>query len=98
MELVAHYNGVKCSTVTLCERVSSNDVSSLTYWHSLCYQMANAVKFMHSCLILHNDIKGDNVLLKENESICILKITDFGKATHAHNPASYDLSEKNKAK
>ena len=98
MELVAHYDGFKYSTITLSERLSSSDVSPPTYWHSLCYQMANAVKFMHSCLILHNDIKGDNVLLKENDSICIPKITDFGKATHAHNPASYDLSEKDKEK
>ena len=30
----------------------------------ICYQLADAVKFMHKANLLHNDIKTKNVLLK----------------------------------
>ena len=44
---------------------------------------------MHRCDILHNDLKGDNVLPQEREDLCVPKLTDFGKATLAQNPAVY---------
>jgi serine/threonine protein kinase len=42
-------------------------------------EAATAVAFLHSCKLLHRDIKSPNFLLVKNE----IKITDFGMSTAA---------------
>jgi serine/threonine protein kinase len=42
-------------------------------------EAATAVAFLHSCKLLHRDIKSPNFLLVKNE----IKITDFGMTTAA---------------
>ena len=96
MELVAKHDGSKYVPLTLHEKVNQKDYPPHSYWLSICYQLSKAVHYMHGCGILHNDLKGDNVLLQERDDFCVPKITDFGKATHVHNPAVYSLTEKEK--
>ena len=59
----------------------------------ICYQLADAVKFMHKANLLHNDIK-TNVLLK-GESLQPILI-DMGKVASRHGPIVYKLTESQK--
>lgn len=49
----------------------------------LMHQLASGGDYMHSRLVLHRDIKGDNLLLDTNY---VLKIADFGLATQLASP------------
>ena len=46
------------------------------------YQILNGMKFLHDAGIIHRDLKLDNILLKNHESIDCLKIADFGLAQY----------------
>lgn len=48
----------------------------------------NAVIYMHSKKILHNDIKADNFVCASDTTI---KLIDFGKATMAAHPVTYNI-------
>ena len=63
----------------------SFDISYL----NLYLQILNAFHFMHNKLILHNDIKGDNILITPDLTP---RIIDFGKATLKTHPVVYNLS------
>lgn len=65
-------------------------------WLQYTNQILRAVSFMHDCMILHNDIKGDNVVLLQH--LHLVKIIDFGKATHISNPAVYNLKDTSREK
>ena len=45
--------------------------------------------YMHQLGLLHNDIKGNNVIIHRKQ----VKIVDFGKVTLIANPQTYDLHE-----
>lgn len=42
------------------------------------YQIALAVKYLHDQGITHRDIKPENILLNNNDSYPLVKVTDFG--------------------
>ncbi|CAD2213412.1 Protein kinase domain containing protein, putative [Angomonas deanei] len=42
-----------------------------------CYQLLTALVYMRSCRVIHNDIKPDNVLIKEDGGILLI---DFGES------------------
>lgn len=51
-------------------------------------EMAEAVKHIHSKLVIHRDIKPENFLLASPEPNSPLKITDFGLACAIETPES----------
>lgn len=53
------------------------------------YQIAEAIKYLHSKGITHRDLKPDNILLKDNKDITLLKITDFGLSKMITSPNSF---------
>ena len=68
---------------------------TMPVWIKICIRIAEAIKHMHYCNILHNDIKSNNILLKiVNDQDVFPKICDFGKATHTKKPPKYNLSDK----
>lgn len=52
-----------------------------------CAGVLEAIKFMHSKRLLHNDIKADNIIISN-----VIKVIDFGKTTMLSNPLSYNIS------
>ena len=44
-------------------------------------QLIRRLKFIHSCRILHNDLKPDNLILGSNSEPDTLYLVDFGLAT-----------------
>lgn len=64
----------------------------------LCSQLTEAVDYLHGeANILHNDIKGDNVLITQSSSQAIdckfqVVLVDFGKATKVVNAKRYKLT------
>lgn len=63
-------------------------------WFWICCQVIEAIQYMHSIMILHNDIKSNNIVISPSQNI---KIIDFGKSTLLTNPVIYNLSCKAKA-
>jgi serine/threonine protein kinase len=48
----------------------------------LMYQLLQALHYMHSCNVLHRDIKPNNIMINER---CDLRVIDFGLARLAYN-------------
>ena len=79
-------NRLSCSK-SLRSAVKSK-ILSIKTWYDICRELIDALKFMHSKSILHNDIHGDNILLRYNNSPCMI---DFGKSTLSSSPLIYDI-------
>jgi len=49
-------------------------------------QVCRGIKYLHANGIIHRDLKPENLLYYDNSSEGLLKITDFGLATHLDDP------------
>lgn len=54
-----------------------------THKKYITYQIANALKFIHSAEIIHRDLKPSNILINED---CLSKICDFGLVRFLASP------------
>ncbi|KAK4536838.1 hypothetical protein CDCA_CDCA10G2863 [Cyanidium caldarium] len=54
----------------------------------LLYQLLRALHFMHSCNVLHRDIKPNNIMINE---MCDLRVIDFGLARAAYSQQHEDM-------
>jgi|Transcript_17459 serine/threonine protein kinase len=61
----------------LAQIIKSNQVLSDEHIQFFLYQILRGLKYIHSCGILHRDLKPRNLLVNSN---CDLKICDFGLA------------------
>lgn len=62
-------------------------------WINISKGIITGIDYMHGLNIIHNDIKENNVLLKEVKGIMIPKISDFGKAALASQGSVFNLEE-----
>ena len=67
----------------LAQIIKSNQSLSDEHVQFFVYQILRGLKYVHSCNILHRDLKPRNLLVNSN---CDLKICDFGLA-RANIPA-----------
>jgi len=51
----------------------------------LLYEIAQGLQYLHSCQIVHGDLRGANILIKEDWSACL---ADFGLSTFSDATAS----------
>ena len=64
-------------------------VSSVTVRHGLCLDVAEGIRHIHSCNIVHGDLKPDNVLVVENaipRAPYMAKLADFGSSIDLNPP------------
>lgn len=62
------------------------------------YECAHALSFIHSKGYLHNDLKGDNMIISEVDKMLHPIIIDFGKSTTQTKGKVYQLSERDQEK
>ncbi|XP_072040579.1 serine/threonine-protein kinase Chk1-like [Amphiura filiformis] len=67
-------------------------------WRNIMKDAADGLNFLHEMGILHNDIKEDNILIRQADNRPV--IIDFGKATFRDNPTwkKYELSDEEEIK
>lgn len=65
-------------------------------WKKVILGMAGGVQYLHSINVLHNDIKGDNILLQRNINGVHSIIADVGKGCFVCNAKGYTLSKQKK--
>jgi len=59
--------------------------------------VADALHFVHRCKILHNDIKGDNIIISDECGYHPI-IIDFGKARKIYDAKRYSLNKSEQEK
>lgn len=57
---------------------SNNNKLDICLRRSLCNQIIQAFKYIHSKDILHRDISPKNILVKKYEDLVVIKVSDFG--------------------
>ena len=97
LELVATcVDGIYMTSTVFSELSNSESCLSCNDWLQISYLLAKAVSFLHQKCILHNDLKEDNVLLKNVDGVTVPVVTDFGKATHSAHPKLHNLNYEEK--
>ena len=90
MEYIGDDNG----TLTVYHARTEN-LMSQDRWMNIPYNLIQAITFMHTKGMLHNDIKSNNVLLKQSKSDEFIPIVvDMGKVTLRKSPEIYKLTQK----
>jgi serine/threonine protein kinase len=97
-QLLGSLNEVSKLTVYTLDKIKNDhNAQNELYFVKLSHQLVEGIKFMHDLSILHNDIKGNNVIVY-GEGLQLIKIIDFGKSTHFSRPEVYNLTDEQKEK
>lgn len=83
--------------VSVHKALSEEQLFTVENWKSIILSVATAVKYLHIKSILHNDIKGDNIVLEHHSSIRGVLI-DLGKGCFIKDAKGYVLTEVEKKK
>lgn len=98
LRIIMQYHTVNGHDVSTLERELHKGQFLGSVWIILCAQLMEVMHYLHEEVgILHNDIKGDNVLLAralKPEVDCLYQIVliDFGKATKISDSKRYHLT------
>ena len=101
--IITNFHGVNDQPVTLhCVLSKTKILDEINIdWHDLLRQVACGLECLHNKYkIIHNDLKGDNVVLSSSPVLPKVKpvIIDFGKACETTKGKTYKLTEKEKKK
>lgn len=80
---------VKCNSIPIPE-------FSIHQWKNILCGIISAVHYLHEKKILHNDIKGDNIVIDKQNSDVRSVLVDLGKACYIHEGRRYSLSSAEK--
>ena len=58
------------------------------YARHIAVEIASGMAYLHSCNVLHNDLKSQNVLLGAHAAPNAVKLSDFGKSREKVNRSS----------
>lgn len=96
--LVTQFHGIDGKCVTFNQAIRSNVINNIQDHITVLLKCADALSFIHSKQILHNDIKGDNVVVSKIYDKFFPVLIDFGKAVNVVNAKVYTLSPKEQDK
>ena len=96
--LVTPFHGIEGHCVTFNCLVQKNTHESQREWYRIMYECADALLFIHSKEHLHNDLKGDNVIIGDADHSLHPVIIDFGKSTTIAKGKLYRLSLRDQEK
>ena len=91
-QYLGEFSEIDCPLVHTIRNCMGSSKLGKYQWVSVAAQVIEGIQFLHALMILHNDIKSDNVILC-GSTLTNVKIIDFGKATLITNPVVYNLSE-----
>ena len=83
-------------SVLTIDNLMQNTILSLCDWINVSTQVVSGICYLHQLLLLHNDIKSDNVILEPTTKRAV--IIDFGKVTTIENPLTYCLNAEQRRK
>ena len=89
--LVIEFHGdiVKMCSLTLFDAIKRSQEISASVWLKIISCLCSAFAYVHESGILHNDIKGNNILLTLKHSEWVPMIIDFGKASYIKSKQTY---------
>ena len=70
-------------------KASNNEFIPPTIISTIMMQILEALQFIHSKNLIHNDIKPENIMLQEFKGNNIIKIMDFGVSTKLENSLGF---------
>ena len=71
-------------------RARNDNLFDQTQWTNICYDLIRGLIHLHKQGVLHNDIKSNNILLRQDMTPVYV---DFGKATLRKSPEVYKLND-----
>lgn len=77
--LVMQFYGVEGSCITLSNALKTQLLKSATTWLPVTYSIADGLQYIHEKGYLHNDLKGDNIVITKRDEQYNPVIIDFGK-------------------
>lgn len=83
--LVTKYHGVQNKGLTLCKAIKKEKLEKPT-WLGILKNLIEALNHVHSCAILHNDVKSNNVVMEQRGEEWNPVVIDFGKARFSSDP------------
>ena len=89
LQLLGRYENGVLTVETVDKLKIVDEAIKTSYLCQISYQIIEGIRYMHQLGLLHNDIKGNNVIIHRKQ----VKIVDFGKVTLIANPETYDLNE-----
>lgn len=101
--LVSRFCGINGSSLTVQDAMGRKECSCFP-WFSIMLESADALDYLHNVGYLHNDIKGDNLLLTNDTSLpeehdnVHAVLNDFGKSTELTKGKIYNLTVTQKQK
>ena len=96
--LVTQFHGIEGNCITFSSLVHKIIPNSQKEWCRIMYECADALFFIHSKDHLHNDLKGDNVIISDVNNSLHPVIIDFGKSTLLTKGKLYKLSLRDQEK
>ena len=89
------------SSCNLSEAMGSQHHLGKNVWTMFLIQITEGISYMHGREILHNDIKGSNILLSQSytgDNSIKAVVSDFGKACHIKRAKTFKLPSEEKEK
>ena len=78
--IIMQFHGINDKSLTIRRAVRKIKLSN-EEWKTVVDLVGRALQFIHSKGVLHNDLKGDNILLERREKHYDPVVIDFGKST-----------------
>jgi serine/threonine protein kinase len=96
--MITQFHGIDGRCVTLVSALKKTLWKKQSEWARMFKEIVDALYYVHGKGFLHNDFKGDNVILAQHSVTYHPIIIDFGKSRRIQDAKHYCLSQKEKEK